>query len=69
MEKVQDYNYYPRPFKSMEVISIDANGYPTLTRFYSEENQTGYTMFEWEQVNDSTGLALKWSIQNVNYNV
>ena len=69
MEKVQDYNYYPRPFKSMEVITFDTNGYPTLTRFYSGEQQTGYTMFEWVRENNPDGLVLKWSIQNVNTNV
>jgi hypothetical protein len=53
MEKIQDGNKYPRPYRSYGVISIDQNGYPVLTRFYSGENQTGYTMFEWNQKNYS----------------
>lgn len=34
-------------YLSSAVITVDQNGYPTLTRFYSGELQTGYTMFEW----------------------
>lgn len=51
MEKVQDGNLYPRPYRSSAVITRDVNGSPTLTRFYSGENQTGFIMFEWVQTN------------------
>ena len=56
MEKIFNGNKYPRPFVSKEVITRDEYGYPTLTRFYSGEGQTGYTMFELAQTNSTTGI-------------
>jgi len=46
-----------RPYASKEVITRDGYGYPTLTRFYSGENQTGKVLFEWAQVNSTTGIT------------
>ncbi len=50
-------NTNPRPFTSKEVITRDEYGYPTLTRFYSGISQTGVTLFEWAQVNSTTGIV------------
>jgi len=50
-------NTNSRPFVSKEVITRDEYGYPTLTRFYSGINQTGSILFEWAQVNSTTGIT------------
>jgi len=49
-------NTNSRPYVSKEVITRDEFGYPTLTRFYSGENQTGVVLYEWAQTNSTTGI-------------
>ena len=66
MNPVYDKMYYPRPFKSFEVVTRDAYGYPTLTRFYGNEAQQGTVMFEWVQEHTTDGQLNKWSLQNIN---
>jgi len=60
-----DGNYYPRPFQSFEVTSVDSGGYPTVTKFYAESEQAGQVMFEWHQTNDIVGMVTKFSIENI----
>ena len=62
---INDQNYYPVPFLSMNVLTRDVNGKPTLTRFYKKPGFLGGTAFDWEQTWTSNMELDSWNITNV----
>ncbi len=58
--EVNDAQYYPRPFGSFAVTARDANGKPTTTEFYKNEDYTGL-IYTWTQEWTADGELNKFS--------
>lgn len=57
---VADKNFYPKPFRSMEVTANDGAGHATTTKFYKNADKTSL-VFTWTQVWDGE-LCTEWSV-------
>lgn len=58
---VSDENFYPAPFGKFEVVSTDANGNPTKTKFFDRDDHSKH-IFSWQQTWNESGKCITWEL-------